>query len=137
MELDGLACIRLALLSVILPPRWLAAAVAAALMHEGCHLAAVRLLGGRTGRIYMGGQGARIDAVLPGKPAELAAILAGPAGSLTLLLLARWIPRIAVCGAVQGLFNLLPVGNLDGARALRIVRQMLRNRSCQRNSARS
>ena len=62
--------------------------------------------------------GAAIDAVLPGQGRELLAVLAGPVGSLLLLGVHRWFPRLALCGLVQGLFNLLPVRPLDGGRAL-------------------
>ena len=56
---------------------------------------------------------------------ELLCALAGPAGSLSLLLVSEWIPRIALCGMVQGLFNLIPAGNLDGGRVLRCLIALL------------
>lgn len=115
----------LAALLLILPLPWLAAAVLAAGFHEGCHLVAICLLEGHVTGIRIGIGGAEIHCDLPGKGRELVAALAGPVGSLTLLLLARLYPKLGICGAVQGLFNLLPVYPLDGGRALRCIAALL------------
>ena len=61
-----------------------------------------------------------MEASLSGFRRELLAVLAGPAGSLLLLSLYRVLPRVAVCAAVQGFYNLLPIEPLDGGRALRL-----------------
>lgn len=114
-----------ALLVLTLPLNWLLAALAAAAVHELCHLAAVRALGGEVLEIRVRPGGAVIDAALPEKGRALLAALAGPAGSLLLLSLCRWFPRLSLCGAVQGLFNLLPVRPLDGGRALELGLDLL------------
>ena len=55
--------------------------------------------------------------LLPMPPgAELICALAGPGGSLLLGLAP--IPELAVCGLIQGLFNLIPLMPMDGGRAL-------------------
>ena len=120
MGIEPRVYILLALLLLVLPIRWLVAAVLAAAFHEGCHMAAVYLLGGRCDRIRLSAQGARLEATLPAFRGELLAILAGPAGSLLLMSLYRVLPRVAVCAAVQGFYNLLPIEPLDGGRALRL-----------------
>lgn len=60
----------------------------------------------------------------PGR--ELLCVLAGPAVSFSLLALARFFPRIAICGLVQGIYNLLPIYPLDGGKALRCMVSLLR-----------
>lgn len=108
-----------ALLLLTLPLHWVLAAVAAAGVHEACHLAALRALGGRVLSFHIGVTGAVMETALSGRGRQCLAALAGPAGSLLLVLTGRWLPHVAVCGLVQGLFNLLPIYPLDGGRILR------------------
>ena len=114
-----------ALLVLTLPLRWLLAALTAGAFHELCHLAAVRGLGGQVLKVRLKPGGAAIAAVLPEQGRELLAGLAGPVGSLLLRGVHRWFPRLALCGLVQGLFNLLPVRPLDGGRALELGTRLL------------
>lgn len=115
---SGGFCILLALMVLILPFKWLLAALLAAAVHELFHIAAVKLLGGHIRGIRIGSDGARIEAAPMGHAAQLFCVLAGPIGSLSLLLFAKWIPRTAVCAVIQSAYNLLPLMNLDGGRAL-------------------
>lgn len=119
VRLDPKMYFLLALLLLTLPLPWLLAAVTAALFHELCHLAAVRLAGGRVTGLTIGPGGAVMEGQLPPGVGAGLAILAGPAGSLALLALCHVCPRIALCAGIQGLFNLLPLPWLDGGRALR------------------
>ena len=115
------ACILAAMMLLLLPLRWIICALIAAVFHEFCHALAVHLCGGSIEALTVGDRGVvmHADALQPGK--RLICILAGPFGSLLLLLFMRWLPRIAFCGLVHAAYNLLPIYPLDGGRVLRCV----------------
>ena len=119
VRVDVSACLMGAFLLLTLPLNWLLSALAAAAFHELCHGAAILLLGGRIWGIRISAGGAVMETEPLSSGKELVCALAGPAGSLLLVLTFRIFPRVAVCALVQGAFNLLPVFPLDGGRALR------------------
>ncbi len=112
------ALILSALCLLLLPMRWVAAFLFAALFHELCHLLAVWFCGGQICGFGVGVGGAILRAEGLSRGQLLFCTLAGPMGSLLLLLLGRWMPALAVCALVQAVCNLLPLGRLDGAQAL-------------------
>lgn len=122
------ACIIAALTVLILPLRWVICAFLAAAFHELCHLWAVKLCGGKIESFSVGNRGAVLYADNMTARKALLCTLAGPIGSLCLVLFARWIPRIAICALIQGLYNLLPIYPLDGGRAIRCIWRNLKNR---------
>lgn len=124
-------CILSALMLLVLPLRWITASVLAAAIHESCHCIALYLCGIRIYGLTIGSGGAVLKTAPMSLFAELFCALAGPAGSLLLLLLLRQAPVLALCGGIQGLFNLLPIYPFDGGRALGCLLRLI----CPRHAA--
>lgn len=103
---------------MVVPLQWLSAALIAATVHEGCHIISIIMVGGTIRKVKIGLGGTQIEAEISGTYQELICALAGPLGSLFLLVFLHRMPQVALCGLVQGLFNLLPIYPLDGGRIL-------------------
>ena len=103
------ACIGAAVLLLLLPLRWVLAAALAAAVHELWHYFAIHLCGGRIYRIRIGAGKAVMETEPLQRSREMICAAAGPLGSFSLVLFARFIPVTAICGLVHGLFNLLPI----------------------------
>ena len=103
---------------LLIPLQWLFAWILAAVIHEAFHLLAVWLFHYPIRTIILDGGGAVIEADIPIGPKMAICSLAGPLGGLFLLLFVRTAPRVALCGMIQSLYNLLPLCHLDGGRAL-------------------
>ena len=122
MSIHYSACLYGALLVLMLPLDWILSALAAALFHELCHMIPVLVSRGSIHRIHIHMRGCMIETSPIGERLQLISILAGPIGSLSLLLFSRKASQIAICGFFQGAYNLLPVMPLDGGRILRLIR---------------
>ena len=92
-------------------------------VHELGHFLAIRFLGGRIEGFRLTGLGAVMTPRgMFGYREECLIALAGPAASLILALLAApFSQTLAGLSLVLGLFNLLPLGPLDGGRVLGAV----------------
>lgn len=127
----------LAVLTMTLPLNWLLSAVIAAAVHEMGHLAALHVMSVRVFSFRLRPGGAVLDTA-PMKPEEeLICALAGPLVSFALFALKRFCPRTAFCAFVQGIFNLIPLGTLDGSRILNCAFCLLSGKSpCKRRKMR-
>ena len=125
VDISPWAPIFAAFLCLILPVSWVIAGVAAAVIHECFHILAVYLCGSRICSLRVGIHGAVIETSIMSVRQQFFCILAGPAGSLLLVLTGEYFPRFALCGFVQGFYNLLPLYPLDGGRLLRCVMEAL------------
>lgn len=106
---------------LILPPAWGMGAILAMAVHELCHLLVIILCGGQICGFRMMPWGAEILTTPMGKGREVLCALAGPVGSFSMLFMAEYFPEAALCGLVQGAYNLLPIYPLDGGRALNLL----------------
>jgi len=118
IQISGTMLLSGALMLLVLPLQWVMAVLIAAFWHELCHILAVKLCGGSIRSMEVGDSGAVMECreMTPGR--EVICVLSGPFGSMLLLCLVKWFPRIAICGCFHGLYNLIPVYPLDGGRAL-------------------
>lgn len=110
-----------ALLMLVLPLRWVWAALLAAAIHELWHIAAIKLCRVELVQVTIGAVGAKLHTGSMTRKQELLCALAGPVGALTMLLASRWLPATAFCCAVQSACNLLPLYPADGGRAVRCL----------------
>ncbi len=118
-------CLLLACMILTLPLKWLIAAIAAAVFHELCHYMAIILLGGHAVALRFQGSAIQMDVLQLSRGRELLCALAGPMGGFLLLFLLPYCPRLAFCGCMQSVYNLLPIYPQDGGRAVRCLAFLL------------
>lgn len=115
------SCIIFAAALLLLSGKILLSWLFAVVIHECSHILVIRILRKRIIRIHVGMTGMKIYTEPLSHTQELLCAAAGPAGSLLLLFVMKWMPLAALFGTVQGLYNLLPLYPMDGGRILRIL----------------
>ena len=103
---------------ILMPIRWLVAWLIAASFHELCHIISLILCRRTIYSVKIGAFGAKIEADMPDGISGILCAMAGPLGGLLLLSCLRAAPRVALCGLLQSLYNLIPIYPFDGGRAL-------------------
>ena len=112
------ACIWWCLLILLTPLNLIFTFSIAAAIHEFCHLLALYLFRVPVFSISLGISGAMIQTAPLHPKQEFFCAAAGPLGSFLCILLFRIFPLIALCGFIQGIYNLLPLYPMDGGRML-------------------
>lgn len=131
-EISGWLLLYLAVLILLLPLRWVFAWMIAAALHEFGHIIALRCMGVRVRQLRIGLFGAKIVTEPLTSGQEFVAALAGPAVGVLLLGAVAIFPRIAICGAIQSAYNLLPVYPMDGGRVVRCGMELLHIRCAEK-----
>ncbi|GHU94524.1 hypothetical protein FACS1894208_05740 [Clostridia bacterium] len=95
----------------------------AAVLHEGAHIVATLVMGGRVVDCRLSVWGASMTVAGLSYPREMIAVLAGPLVSLSAALAAARFgyDMFAGLNLVAGLYNLLPARCLDGGRFLELA----------------
>lgn len=106
--------ISLAISVVLIPLRWVIAWVTAACIHELCHVLLLKIFRCQLLSFRISAYGARIVCEPHSDVSAIISTGAGVAGSFMLVLIAPVFPRLAICGFLQGVFNLLPLYPMDG-----------------------
>ena len=116
----------IALLVLMMPLWFFISLIIAAGIHEICHYLVLKLCDVMVYQVSIGPFGASIETESMDPGRELVSALAGPVGSFILVLIFRWVPGIALCGLIQGIFNLLPIYPMDGGRIMKCMLEILK-----------
>ena len=103
---------------MILPAEWVLCWILAAGIHEVSHYIALLLCKVEVYEIRVGPFGAQIQTACMTLRNEAGCAAAGPLGGALLIVLYGVLPELAICAAIQSVYNLLPIPTMDGGRIL-------------------
>ena len=106
---------------LLLPVRGVFGWFAAVFFHELSHYLVLRLCKVSVFQVTISVFGAQMQTGVMSLWQEMISALAGPMGSLLLLVFMRICPYLSICAVIQALFNLIPIYPMDGGRVVRGV----------------
>ena len=125
LNLTAGSCFLLAVVLLTIPLRWVLGWLLATVAHELSHYLALKSFRIHIFSLTVSPRGMRIETESMSLLQEFACACAGPIGALSILLAAKELPCAAICVCCQSAYNLLPIGMLDGGRALRCLAEAL------------
>jgi len=118
-------CIILAVAVVLIPLRLLLSWCCAVVVHELGHWSVLRILRIPVVSLTLSARGVVMETGNMHSGEELLCAAAGPLCSILLSMTAGYLPFIAVCSAIQGIYNLIPMLPLDGGRIVQSLVEIL------------
>ncbi len=103
---------------LLFPLSWVFAWFIAVTTHELSHYIMLKLCRIPVYCIHIGISGAQIETGPISDGKQVLCALAGPLGGLSLCLLSRYFPKLALCALIQSVFNLLPIYPFDGGKVI-------------------
>ena len=128
---NGWMLVAASLALLLLPITWVIAWGISVLVHECGHILAAEAMKVPIYRIRVGITGAKIETGPMEPLQELVCALAGPLAGYLLIVFGRWLPLTALFAFFHTLWNLIPIGTLDGARVLRSISALNRKIPCK------
>ncbi len=124
-QIDPAFLIWFAIAIIIFPLRWVLSWFCAAGIHELFHYSALRIAGFRVIGVRITPNGAKIETDMEAGIFQAVCALAGPLSGFLMLLVVRHFPRLALCGCLQSIYNIIPIYPLDGGRAVLSILQTI------------
>lgn len=124
-DITSWACIGGALTILMLPLEWFLGMLFAAAVHELGHILALTIFRVPIHGIKIGICGAQIATGPMSPGTEIICALAGPLGSIAVVLMTRWNPYAAFFAAAQCVSNIIPVYPMDGGRVIHSILEMV------------
>ena len=106
---------------LLFPFIWISSWLLAVFIHELGHYLAVILCRRKIPNVRIGITGVLMESDRLTPIESVLCSLSGPTASALLIIMHRSFPRLAICGFLQAIYNLLPICPLDGGQTLKAI----------------